>query len=32
MTNFHAARQKAAREGKLLLVWIAGGGHPLGFV
>jgi hypothetical protein len=32
MTNFHEARKKAAREGKLMAVWSAGGGHPLGFV
>jgi hypothetical protein len=31
LTNIGEARQKAAAEGKLLLVWHAGGGHPLGF-
>jgi hypothetical protein len=32
MTNLHEARKKATKEGKLLAVWRAGGGHPLGFV
>jgi hypothetical protein len=31
-TDLMEARKKAAKEGKLLLVWVAGGGHPLGFV
>jgi hypothetical protein len=30
MTDFWAARQKAASEGKPLLVWV-GDGHPLGW-
>jgi hypothetical protein len=32
LTNLHDARRKAAAEGKLLLVWNAGGGQPLGFL
>ena len=32
LTDLHEARRKAAREGKLMIVWIAGGGQPLGFV
>jgi hypothetical protein len=32
LTSLHDARRKAAAEGKLILLWKAGGGQPLGFV
>ena len=32
LTNLTDARKQAAAQGKPMLVWMAGGGDPLGFV